>query len=46
VLDDLKKQDTTYQRVKLTSKSSIAGLDRTQQVKKLEDYVFMVKVNN
>lgn len=45
VLDDLKKGDTTYQRIKLTSKSSIAGLDRTQQVKKLEDYVFMVKVN-
>jgi S1-C subfamily serine protease len=45
VLDDLKRGDTTYQRVKLTSKSSIAGLDRTQQVKKVEDYVFMVKVN-
>ena len=45
VLDDLKK-DTAYQRVKLTSKSSIAGLDRTQQVKKVEDYIFMVKVNN
>ncbi|MBC7872418.1 MAG: trypsin-like peptidase domain-containing protein [Ferruginibacter sp.] len=44
VLDDLKK-DTLYQRVKITSKSSIAGLERTQQVKKVEDYVFMVKVN-
>jgi S1-C subfamily serine protease len=44
ILDDLKK-DTTYQRVKLTSKSSIAGLGRTQQVKKLEDYIYMVKVN-
>ena len=45
VLDDLKKSDTSYQRVKLTSKSSINGLDRTQQVKRLEDYIFMVKVN-
>jgi serine protease Do len=44
VLDDLKK-DTTYQKVKLTSKSTLTGLDRTQQVKKVEDYVFMVKVN-
>jgi serine protease Do len=44
VLDDLKK-DTSYQRVKISSKSSIAGLERTQQVKKVEDYVFMVKVN-
>jgi serine protease Do len=45
ILDELKKQDTSYQKIKLTSKSSIAGLDRTQQVKRVEDYVFMVKVN-
>lgn len=43
-LDELKK-DTLYQKVKLNSKSSIAGMDRTEQVKKLEDYIFMVKVN-
>lgn len=43
-LNDLKK-DTTYQRIKLSSKSSLAGLERTQQVKKIEEYVFMVKVN-
>ena len=44
-LDDLKKTDTSYQRLKLTSKSSIAGFDRTEQVKKMEDYIYMVKVN-
>ena len=44
VLDDLKK-DTTYQKIKLNSRSSISGLDRTEQVKKLEEYVFLVKVN-
>ena len=44
-LDDLKKTDTSYQRIKLTTRSSIAGVDRTEQVKKLEDYIFMVKVN-
>ena len=44
VLDDLKK-DTSYQKVKITSKSSIAGLDFQQQVEKVEDYIFMVKVN-
>ncbi len=44
VLGELKK-DTSFQRIKLTAKSSIAGLDRTQQVEKLEDYIFMVKVN-
>jgi S1-C subfamily serine protease len=43
-LSELKK-DTSFQRVRLSSKSSLAGLDRTQQVKKVEDYVFMVKVN-
>lgn len=43
-LNELKK-DTSFQRVKLSSKSSLAGLERTQQVKKVEDYVFMVKVN-
>ncbi len=44
-LDELKKSDTTYQKVKLTSKSAIAGMDRTEQVNKLEDYIYMVKVN-
>ena len=40
------KKDTSFQRVKLgTSKSALAGLERIQQVKKVEDYVFMVKVN-
>ena len=44
VLDDLKK-DTSYQRIKVPAKSSITGMDRPQQVKKVEDYIFMVKVN-
>jgi S1-C subfamily serine protease len=43
-LNELKK-DTSYQRVKLSGKSSLNGLERTQQVKKVEDYVFMVKVS-
>ena len=43
-LNDLKK-DTSFHRVRLTAKSTLSGLDRTQQVKKVEDYVFMVKVN-
>lgn len=43
-MDELKK-DSSYQKVKVSAKSSIAGLDRTQQVKKMEDYIFMVNVN-
>lgn len=41
-IDELKK-DTAYQSVKLTAKSTIRGLDKKQQVKKIQDCVFMVK---
>ena len=44
VLNDLKKTDTSL-KVKTPAVSSLKGMDRTQQVKKIEDYVFMVKVN-
>ena len=44
-LSELKK-DTSFQRVRLSSaKSQLAGMERTQQVKKVEEYIFMVKVN-
>jgi serine protease Do len=42
-LDDLKKGDTSYARVKLPSSSNIRGLDRVAQIKQIEDCVFMVK---
>jgi serine protease Do len=42
-LDDLKKEDTTYQRVKLQTRSNIKGMERTKQVKEVKDCVFMVK---
>jgi serine protease Do len=45
VLSELKKMDTSFSRVKISSNSSLKGLDRSQQVKKIEDYIFMVKVN-
>lgn len=41
-LDDVRK-DTSAEDLKLTINSSIKNLDRTQQVKKIEDCVFMVK---
>ena len=43
-LEQLKK-DTAYRNVKLPTTSSIRGLERTQQVKKVQDCVYMVKVN-
>jgi serine protease Do len=41
-LDDLKK-DTTYQSIKVNPLSSVKGMERTQQIKKIEDCVFLVK---
>ena len=39
------QKDTAYQRIKLPAASSVKGLDKTQQVKKIRDFVYMVKVN-
>jgi serine protease Do len=42
VLDELKKS-ALYKNVKVPTKSSLNGLDKKEQVKKIEDFVFMVK---
>lgn len=39
----LLKKDTIYQSLKLGSKSAVRGMDKQQQVKKIQEYVFMVK---
>lgn len=44
MVNELKKNDTTYQNLKLSSNSSVRGMDKVQQVKKIQDYIFMVKV--
>ena len=44
-LAELKKQDTTYQKIKLPATSSLKGTERTQQVKKISDFVYIVKVD-
>ncbi|MEQ1678083.1 MAG: trypsin-like peptidase domain-containing protein [Chitinophagaceae bacterium] len=41
-VDQLKK-DTVYQSLKLSAKSAVRGMDKQQQVKKIQEYVFMVK---
>lgn len=43
-LEELKKEDTTYQHIKIPSNSSLKGMDRTSQVEKIGECVFMVKV--
>lgn len=40
------QSDSLSSKLNLSSKSSIANLSRTQQIKKLQNYVFMVKVYN
>ncbi|WP_345952762.1 S1C family serine protease [Mucilaginibacter sp. PAMB04168] len=39
-------KDSTNNKITLNSKSSLTGLNQSQQFKKLKDYVFMVKVYN
>jgi serine protease Do len=42
-VEDLKKNTSGYTNVKIPTRSSLAGMDKVQQVKKLRDYVFIVK---
>jgi len=42
VLDELKKS-SLYKNVKIPAKSGLSGLDKQEQVKKIQDFVFMVK---
>lgn len=42
-VDDMKKDTTREDVLKLPVSSTLKGLDRVQQIKKIEDYVFMVK---
>jgi S1-C subfamily serine protease len=44
VLDSLKKQDRAT-AIRVSSRTNLNGLDRTEQVKKVQDFVYMVKVN-
>lgn len=44
-IDQMKKEDSTYNKVRVSSVSSIRKVERKQQVKKIEDFVFIVKIN-
>jgi serine protease Do len=44
-LKELQKDDTTYKSIKIPATSNIKGWDRMQQVRKIADYIYMVKVN-
>jgi len=42
--DSLRKLDPSFP-IRLNGRSSISSLDRSEQVKRIQDYVYMVKVN-
>jgi len=46
MVDSLKNIDTSFKKIKLPSSSSLKKLDRVSQVKKAENYVFLVKSYN
>lgn len=46
LIDEIKKSDTTVNRIKPTTSQTLKGLNRSEQIKKLEDYVYMVKAYN
>lgn len=43
LIEEISKTDTAIQKIKLPSGSSIKGLDRVHQIKRIEDCVFMVR---
>jgi S1-C subfamily serine protease len=43
-LEDMKK-DERFESLKIPSKSTLRGLSKQQQVKRIEDYIFMVKAD-
>lgn len=43
VVDDFKQTDTTATNLKITSNTSLNGEERVSQVKKISNYVYMVK---
>ena len=45
LLEKLKASNDKYQSVKAPTNGGLKGLDRVQQVKKMEDFVFMVVGN-
>lgn len=46
LIDELKKTDSTYNKIKLPNHSSIKGMSRVEQIKKVEDYVYLIKAYN
>jgi len=39
------KKDTAYRNIKIPASSTLKGAERSQQVKKISDFVYIVKVD-
>ncbi len=46
MVDDLKEKDTSAERIRLPLRSSLKGMERKQQITKIEECVFLVKAFN
>jgi S1-C subfamily serine protease len=46
MVDDLKQSDTSLQKMKMPSSTSLKGLNRIDQIKELQNYVFIIKAYN
>ncbi len=46
MVDDLRKDDTSAARIKISSRSSLNGLDRQKQITKVEECVYTIKAYN
>lgn len=46
LLEDLKKEDTSYQSIKMPVTSTLKNMDRVQQIKQVQDCVYQIKVYN
>lgn len=46
MINELKENDTTVQKIKVASASALKGQNRVEQIKQVQDYVFLVKAYN
>ena len=46
LIEDLKREDTTFYKIKLPASSIVKGKERKTQVKKIEDCIYSVKAYN
>lgn len=46
MINELKEIDTSVQKIKLPANTTLKGMSRVEQIKKVEDYVFQVQAYN